>query len=73
VFADKCLSENVIFVGPPSSAIREMGIKNTAKQIMSDAGVPVVTGYHGTEQSDDRLVYRAGIRDYLCNRVTFAD
>uniref|UniRef100_A0A914WU61 Methylcrotonoyl-CoA carboxylase subunit alpha, mitochondrial n=1 Tax=Plectus sambesii TaxID=2011161 RepID=A0A914WU61_9BILA len=55
VFADKCQAENVIFVGPPSSAIRDMGIKNTAKQIMSDAGVPVVLGYHGTEQSDERL------------------
>ncbi|XP_038049900.1 methylcrotonoyl-CoA carboxylase subunit alpha, mitochondrial-like [Patiria miniata] len=54
-FADLCDKEGVIFVGPPSSAIRDMGIKSTSKSIMSAAGVPIIEGYHGTDQSDDRL------------------
>ncbi len=53
-FADLCQKMGIIFVGPPSSAIRDMGIKNTAKKIMSAAQVPVVEGYHGDEQSDQR-------------------
>lgn len=32
-----------------------MGIKSTSKKIMSDAGVPIIKGYHGDNQSDDRL------------------
>lgn len=57
-FADKCASAGIIFIGPPSQAIRDMGAKSVSKQIMADAGVPVVKGYHGygaTEQSDARL------------------
>ncbi|CAB4007776.1 Methylcrotonoyl- carboxylase subunit alpha, mitochondrial [Paramuricea clavata] len=54
-FAELCLQQNVIFVGPPSSAIRDMGIKSTSKKIMSDAGVPIIEGYHGEDQSDERL------------------
>lgn len=54
-FAELCQSEGIIFVGPPSSAIRDMGIKSTAKAIMEDAKVPVVLGYHGADQSDVKL------------------
>lgn len=54
-FAELCLQQNVIFVGPPSSAIRDMGIKSTSKKIMNDAGVPIIEGYHGEDQSDERL------------------
>ena len=39
-FAEDCQREGVIFVGPPSSAIRDMGIKSTSKIIMEAAGVP---------------------------------
>lgn len=31
-----------------------MGIKNTAKRIMEEANVPVVKGYHGDDQTDER-------------------
>lgn len=41
-FADLCEKEGVIFVGPPSSAIRDMGIKSTSKIIMNDANVPII-------------------------------
>lgn len=43
-FAELCQKENVIFIGPPASAIRDMGIKNKSKEIMAKAGVPVVSG-----------------------------
>eukprot|EP00069_Balaena_mysticetus_P019954 bmy_12634T0 len=54
-FAELCKQEGIIFIGPPSSAIRDMGIKSTAKSIMAAAGVPVVEGYHGDDQSDQCL------------------
>ncbi|WP_404408035.1 acetyl/propionyl/methylcrotonyl-CoA carboxylase subunit alpha [Pseudidiomarina marina] len=54
-FADACASNNIIFVGPPTSAIAAMGSKSAAKAIMSEAGVPLVPGYHGSEQSADKL------------------
>ncbi|XP_018422568.1 PREDICTED: methylcrotonoyl-CoA carboxylase subunit alpha, mitochondrial isoform X2 [Nanorana parkeri] len=58
-FAELCKKENIIFVGPPSSAIRDMGIKSTSKAIMSAAGVPIIEGYHGEEQSDQHLKEQA--------------
>ncbi|XP_058815113.1 methylcrotonoyl-CoA carboxylase subunit alpha, mitochondrial [Topomyia yanbarensis] len=58
-FADLCQREQVIFIGPPASAIRDMGIKSTSKHIMSEAGVPIINGYHGEDQSDDRLIQEA--------------
>ncbi|XP_068599550.1 methylcrotonoyl-CoA carboxylase subunit alpha, mitochondrial [Brachionichthys hirsutus] len=54
-FAEACKQEGIIFIGPPSSAIRDMGIKSTSKRIMSAAGVPVIGGYHGDDQSNERL------------------
>ncbi|XP_073837377.1 methylcrotonoyl-CoA carboxylase 1 [Musca autumnalis] len=54
-FAELCQKEGVIFMGPPSSAIRDMGIKSTSKHIMDAAGVPIINGYHGEDQSDERL------------------
>ncbi len=41
-FAELCQKSGIIFVGPPSQAIRDMGIKSTSKIIMSEAGVPVI-------------------------------
>uniref|UniRef100_A0A4W4FLD5 Methylcrotonoyl-CoA carboxylase subunit alpha, mitochondrial n=1 Tax=Electrophorus electricus TaxID=8005 RepID=A0A4W4FLD5_ELEEL len=54
-FAELCKQEGILFIGPPSSAIRDMGIKSTSKHIMSAAGVPIIEGYHGEDQSDERL------------------
>jgi 3-methylcrotonyl-CoA carboxylase alpha subunit len=50
-FANLCAENNIIFVGPPASAIEAMGSKSAAKSIMGKAGVPLVPGYHGDEQS----------------------
>uniref|UniRef100_A0A669DUX5 Methylcrotonoyl-CoA carboxylase subunit alpha, mitochondrial n=1 Tax=Oreochromis niloticus TaxID=8128 RepID=A0A669DUX5_ORENI len=54
-FAEACKQEGIIFIGPPSSAIRDMGIKSTSKHIMSAAGVPIIGGYHGEDQSNEKL------------------
>lgn len=58
-FADLCQQEGIIFIGPPSTAIRDMGIKSTSKSIMSKAGVPVIEGYHGEDQTDSVLINEA--------------
>lgn len=42
-------------MGPPAAAIRAMGDKSEAKAAMAAAGVPVVPGYHGEDQSERRL------------------
>ncbi|CAJ0932947.1 unnamed protein product, partial [Mesorhabditis belari] len=54
-FADRCAEAGLVFIGPPSKAIRDMGTKSLAKQIMQDANVPVVEGFHGKDQSDANL------------------
>ncbi len=46
-FADACAAAGVAFVGPPAEAIRTVGAKDAAKDVMAEAGVPVVPGYHG--------------------------
>ncbi|MEC9062759.1 MAG: biotin carboxylase N-terminal domain-containing protein, partial [Pseudomonadota bacterium] len=51
-FANLCANNNIIFVGPPASAIEAMGSKSAAKHIMEKAGVPLVPGYHGDDQSE---------------------
>lgn len=54
-FAELCAQAGLVFIGPPPSAIRSMGSKSASKVIMAAAGVPVVPGYHGAEQSPERL------------------
>ncbi len=49
----------IVFVGPPPSAIRAMGLKDRAKALMQQAGVPVVPGYHGDQQDADFLKRKA--------------
>jgi 3-methylcrotonyl-CoA carboxylase alpha subunit len=49
-FADACAQAGLVFIGPPSSAIQAMGLKAESKQLMEKAGVPLVPGYHGSNQ-----------------------
>ena len=49
-FAQACLDAGIAFIGPPASAIAAMGSKSAAKQLMEQAGVPLVPGYHGSNQ-----------------------
>ena len=54
-FAEVCAGAGIVFIGPPVGAIRAMGSKSAAKEIMGAAGVPLVPGYHGNEQGGDFL------------------
>uniref|UniRef100_A0A915LY20 Uncharacterized protein n=1 Tax=Meloidogyne javanica TaxID=6303 RepID=A0A915LY20_MELJA len=58
-FAQLCALNNIIFIGPPPSAIYDMGMKNKAKQIMIEAGVPVIQGYNGPNQEEENLLEEA--------------
>jgi acetyl-CoA carboxylase, biotin carboxylase subunit len=51
-FADVCQSCNIKFIGPPASAIRGMGDKNTARETARNAGVPVTPGSDGLVESE---------------------
>ena len=58
-FAEACAAAGIVFVGPPPSAIRAMGLKDQAKALMEKAGVPVVPGYHGELQEPKFLREKA--------------
>ncbi len=49
-FVDAVEKAGLVFVGPSASSIRAMGLKDAAKRLMEEAGVPVVPGYHGDTQ-----------------------
>jgi 3-methylcrotonyl-CoA carboxylase alpha subunit len=58
-FAETCAANGIVFVGPPGSAIKAMGLKDAAKTLVQQAGVPVVPGYHGARQEPDFLRQKA--------------
>lgn len=58
-FAEACLAAGLSFVGPSPAAIRAMGDKASAKALVEKAGVPVVPGYAGDDQSAERLAAEA--------------
>jgi len=58
-FAEACAANGIVFVGPPASAIKAMGLKDAAKALVQQAGVPVVPGYHGSRQDPDFLRQKA--------------
>ena len=58
-FVDDVVAAGVTFVGPSADAIRAMGLKDAAKDLMSKAGVPVVPGYQGADQSAAHLAAEA--------------
>ena len=59
-FADAVTAAGLIWIGPPSSAIRAMGLKDAAKALMHKAGVPVTPGYLGEDQAEATLAAEAG-------------
>ncbi len=68
-FARACADAGLVFIGPPPSAIKAMGLKAHSKQLMEKAGVPLVPGYHGANQDEallqqeaDRIGYPALIK-----------
>src|SRR3954453_2176565 len=55
-FADVCTSCNIKFIGPPSSAIRAMGDKNTARATARKAGVPITPGSDGIVENEQEAL-----------------
>ena len=58
-FVEAVEAAGLVFIGPSAKAIRAMGLKDAAKALMHDAGVPVVPGYHGADQDDAWLAAEA--------------
>ena len=58
-FAKACVAAGLVFIGPPASAIQAMGLKAESKQLMEKAGVPLVPGYHGSDQDPALLQLKA--------------
>ncbi|MEL6679001.1 MAG: acetyl/propionyl/methylcrotonyl-CoA carboxylase subunit alpha [Pseudomonadota bacterium] len=58
-FVEAVDAAGLTFIGPSASAIRAMGLKDAAKALMEEAGVPVVPGYHGAEQDAGFLAAEA--------------
>ncbi len=58
-FAQAVIAAGLIWVGPKPDSIRAMGLKDAAKTLMANAGVPVTPGYHGQDQSPDLLKMEA--------------
>lgn len=54
-FARACAGAGIKFVGPSPESIEAMGLKDRAKTLMEEAGVPVTPGYHGENQDPDHL------------------
>ncbi|WP_332765374.1 acetyl/propionyl/methylcrotonyl-CoA carboxylase subunit alpha [Phenylobacterium sp.] len=58
-FAEAVVAAGLIWIGPPPSAIRAMGLKDAAKSLMDAAGVPVTPGYLGENQDEAHLKSQA--------------
>jgi geranyl-CoA carboxylase alpha subunit len=58
-FARSCHEAGRVFIGPSPEAIKAMGNKAGAKEIMQAAGVPCVPGYQGADQSDAVMLSEA--------------
>ncbi len=58
-FAAACAQSGIVFIGPPVAAMRAMGSKSAAKNLMGKAGVPLTPGYHGDNQEPGFLRQQA--------------
>ena len=63
-FAESVIKAGLIWVGPKPDSIRAMGLKDAAKKLMADAGVPVTPGYLGEDQDPKRLKKEADAIGY---------
>jgi 3-methylcrotonyl-CoA carboxylase alpha subunit len=53
-FAQAVIDAGLIWIGPKPDSIRAMGLKDAAKKLMNEAGVPTTPGYLGEDQSEER-------------------
>ena len=63
-FAESVIAAGLVWVGPDPASIRAMGLKDAAKKLMAEAGVPVTPGYLGEDQSVERLAREADAIGY---------
>jgi acetyl-CoA carboxylase biotin carboxylase subunit len=63
-FAAACEAGGVVFVGPPASAIRKMGLKTEARRMAKSAGTPVVPGSEDPVESVEEARRAAGMIGY---------
>ena len=53
--AEACANAGITFIGPSPQAMRQMGLKIAGRIIAAEAGVPIVPGYNGEDQSNAAL------------------
>jgi len=58
-FAQAVMDAGLVWVGPPPEAIRQMGVKTTARALMESAGVPIVPGFQSEDATDDEWLTQA--------------
>ena len=58
-FAEAVMAAGLVWIGPPPAAIRAMGLKDSAKRLMREAGVPVTPGYLVEDQDSKRMLVEA--------------
>ncbi|NNE89138.1 MAG: acetyl/propionyl/methylcrotonyl-CoA carboxylase subunit alpha [Silicimonas sp.] len=63
-FVEAVEKAGLTFIGPSAASIRAMGLKDAAKALMEEAGVPVVPGYHGADQDPAFLKSQADVIGY---------
>nr|MBA3730762.1 ATP-grasp domain-containing protein [Sphingomonas sp.] len=63
-FAQAVIDAGLVWVGPRPDSIRAMGLKDAAKKLMAEAGVPVTPGYLGGDQSPGTLQKEADAIGY---------
>jgi len=63
-FAQAVLDAGLVWVGPSPASINAMGLKDAAKKLMAEAGVPVTPGYYGAAQDAAFLAKEAGTIGY---------
>jgi len=63
-FVRACEKAGITFIGPSAESMEAMGLKDAAKKLMDEAGVPITPGYHGKDQDGKLLKAKAGIIGY---------
>ena len=63
-FAQAVIDAGLVWVGPNPHSIRAMGLKDAAKKLMDEAGVPTTPGYLGQDQAPERLQHEAVLIGY---------
>ncbi len=58
-FAQKCIDENILFVGPEPGSIELMGDKDKARILVKDLGIPLLPGYENSKEKETKLLAEA--------------